>query len=88
MESMLEQFWYFYLSEHPHETDPDQRLRLDEILKREDALRKTFTPEQNELFLAYNDAVGTYRASAESAIFQRGVRCAVQFLAESIRAIS
>jgi len=83
MESMLEQFWYFYLSEHPHEIDPDQMLRLDVILKREDALRKTFTPEQNELFLAYNDAVGTYRASAESAIFQRGVRCAVQFLFEA-----
>ena len=86
MNSMLEQLWYFHQSTHPHETDQEQHVRMHTVLQKETDLRKTFTPEQNALFLAYNEALGTYHASAERTAFLHGVRCAVSFLTEAMRA--
>ena len=86
MESMLDQFWCFYLYTHPYETPPEKQRQLDALLEKEDAMRQTFTPEQTALFLAYNEAVGAYQTTSERAAFQNGIRCAVRFLTEAMRA--
>ncbi len=87
MYSFLAQIWSSYIIEHPYESNPEKQNLLEDILKIEERLRKTFTLEQTALLFQYNDRVGEYHMLEEQDAFVNGVLFASAFFSDIIKSI-
>ena len=82
--NLLEELWYGnYAPQDRIGMSARERERLDQILKRREAL-EAILGEKKELLDLYDDALGALRMEGEKEAFEEGVRFAVRLMIETM----
>ena len=79
---LLNAVWNCVDEEHTH-SSKEERMALDVVIKKEDALTSTLTKKQIELFREYQDAFSELELITQKEKFVKGIKFATKYILEA-----